>query len=380
MTEPRPLFFYAPERVRHYAAQVEMTSFNKKHLLQEWNSKAYQGRLKKSQEALLALRSTLSASQQQALAAALEDVRQAADSTMRGLTGKPELIESVTAKMLLLAEAEALNYTDDTVKLTEQCYAQPYWTPADYEHRLSLNEPDTLAEFKRQNARPVSVLQVGGYRPSRDPLSSNIGLAPVMHRSEDWPLDLLGEPMEFIAQLNLQGLPYRPELLQDVQHLTFFVGKDFIETDCAEGTWTLRTYAALDGLERREPPPRPQAKHDWVAEGFEARWEPLATDFPCYDDLDLPAVEDEDAFPDDAHGLNQRRTKLGGYPSSVQHSVTFLHFTEQGGVWHMHPDEPTYVFQIASEGKAGLNWVDDGVVYFGRHPETKKWSVSCQFY
>ena len=382
MTQLRSLFFYLPERVACYAAQVEMTSFNKKHLLQEWNSKAYQGRLKQSQAALAALRAELSEADQQALAEALDGVRQVADSTMRGMTGKAEIIASVTAKMLLLAEAEALNYTDITVKLTEQSYAQPYWTPADYERRLNLNEPDALAEFRRLNARPVSVLQVGGYRPMLDPLSSNLGLAPVMHPGEGWPLDLQGEPMEFIAQLNLTAAPHLPELLQDVQLLTFFVGTNFIETGCAEGTWALRTYAALNGLERREPPKR-NAKHDWVAQGFEARWEPLATDFPCYDDLDLtlPEVDDdEDAFPDDAHGLNQRRTKLGGYPSSVQHSVEFLHFIEQDGAWHMHPDEPTYVFQIASEGKAGLNWVDDGVVYFGCHPATKKWSVTCQFY
>lgn len=266
------------------------------------------------------------------------------------------------------------------MKLTEQSYAQPYWTPADYEHRLNLNGPDKLAAFKRQNARPVSLLQVGGFRPIRDPLSSNLGLVPVMHPSEAWPLDLAGEPMEFIAQLNLIDVPYLPELLQDVQLLTFFVGTNFIETGCAEGTWALRTYATLDGLERREPPPRPQAKHDWVAEGFEARWEPLSTDFPNYDDLDLEPLntdDEEDSFP---HGLNQRRTKLGGYPSSVQHSVEFLRFIEQDGVWHMNPAEPTYVFQISSEGKAGLNWVDDGVVYVGRHPDTKKWSVSCQFY
>lgn len=93
---------YSPERVRHYAAQVEMTSFNKKHMLQEWNSRAYQGRLQQSRADLATLRENLSPAEQQALAAALADVQQAAESTMRGLTGKPELIESVTAKMLLL--------------------------------------------------------------------------------------------------------------------------------------------------------------------------------------------------------------------------------------------------------------------------------------
>jgi hypothetical protein len=60
---------------------------------------------------------------------------------------------------------------------------------------------------------------------------------------------------------------------------------------------------------------------------------------------------------------NHPHTKVGGYPHEVQHEVGLS----------------DYVFQIGSEEKAGLNWVDSGVAYFFKSPG-REWRYDCQFY
>ena len=57
-------------------------------------------------------------------------------------------------------------------------------------------------------------------------------------------------------------------------------------------------------------------------------------------------------------------TKIGGWPDIIQHQL------------EMNPKN--MVFQIGSEDKAGLNWIDGGNVYIGF--EEGEWKIECQFY
>lgn len=236
-----------------------------------------------------------------------------------------------------------------------------------------------LAPWLALNAGSCCVLEVGGFRPTGDPAASHFGLSPLMQADEEWPLDAAGQPMQFIAQFNLLQAPWLPEALTGHALLQFFVGEKFIESSCAPETWAIQLRASTAGLAPREQPPfRDDA---WIGKGFEARWLPPQNDHPCYDDSSMRLPKGMEKFPNDAHGLCSGRTKLGGYAKSLQHEIAFLRpVKDDNGDWLPSPDEPFYVMQIHSEGKAGLNWVDGGIVYLGCHPGTGKWSVHCQFY
>ena len=236
-----------------------------------------------------------------------------------------------------------------------------------------------LAPWLALNTSACCVLEVGGFRPTGNPESSHFGLPPLMAPEETWPLDSADQPMQFIAQLNLAQAPWRPDALKDAAMLQFFVGEKFIESSCALETWAIRLRADLAGLVPRQQPPF----HDdaWIGKGFEARWLQPQQDHPCYDDSSMRLPEGMEDFPDEAHGLCSGRTKLGGYAKSLQHEIAFLRpVQDEDGNWLPSADEPEYLLQIDSEGKAGLNWVDGGIVYLGRNPATGQWSVHCQFY
>lgn len=223
-----------------------------------------------------------------------------------------------------------------------------------------------MAASRKKNARDCARLQLGRFRPTLNPLATNFALAAVAAAGEPWPGE--GRPMHYICQLNLTEAPFISPALADVALLTSFVAdfECFIATGCAPDTWCLRAYPALDGL---VPLARPQGiaapeklKREQRPRGFEGRWS-KATDHPLYDD---PDREDSDDEPDADHIY---ATKLGGYPSNLQHAVEW-----PGGDF-------AYVLQIDSEAKVGLSWADRGIVYVGRGiADRSRWAVSCQFY
>ena len=240
------------------------------------------------------------------------------------------------------------------------------------------DEPELVA-WRAANTRPCCVLQVGGFRPTGDPMASHIGLSPLMAADQDWPLDLAGQPMQFIAQLNVQAAPWHPPALDGVAMLQLFVGERFIESGSEAGTYAIRTFASLDGLTPREQPPF--RDDPWVyKQGAEAQWLAPKDDHPCSDDPAMVLPEGVDDFPEQAFGECRNGTKLGGYARTVQHAVQFFAYDDIDGEWMPSPNEPEYVLQIDSDEAAGLSWVDGGIVYIGRHPVTGAWSACCQFY
>ncbi|WP_155299166.1 DUF1963 domain-containing protein [Deinococcus kurensis] len=234
-----------------------------------------------------------------------------------------------------------------------------------------------LEEFKRLNARPASMLQVGGVMPTHRPLASHIGLRPVMRPHETWPLDTLERPMQFIAQLNLTEAPYLPEVLKQYALLTIFVAEDCIQQRFAQGSWTLRAYPTLADLIPVEAPNQPW---HWMR-GFECQWQ-MITDYPAYDDAQLRLPDGlslEDDLPEEIHGFNVARSKVGGFASTIQHAVEFVSATQTPDDWQ-RDDSPPFVFQINSEEKARLMWADNGTLYVGKRTGTDEWFASCQFY
>ena len=168
-----------------------------------------------------------------------------------------------------------------------------------------------INEFERLNTRKVSVLQVGGFRPSGDLFASHFGLRTLGAEGEDWPT-MDGKPLLFVCQLNLKAAPAVPALLQDIALITFFVDPKFGNLTKENGVdWCLRGYPSLSGLVAMTPP----ADAAKLKRGFECRWEAL-DDHPNYDD---PERVVPDGFDDSEVELeNLTRTKVGGYASSIQ--------------------------------------------------------------
>lgn len=232
-------------------------------------------------------------------------------------------------------------------------------------------------DFKRLNTRFASVLEVGGFRPQGSPTASHIGLSPVMRADETWPYDSEDRPMQFVAQINLTEAPFLPEILQDIALLTVFVGERCIQQDFRPGSWELRAYMSLDGL---LPVSAPSQPWHWI-KGFECQWRQIE-DYPSYDDEQLVLPRDyqlEDDLPEEMHGLNIRRSKIGGFASTIQHEVQFIAALKTVNGWEL-PTQPSFALQLISEEKAQLMWGDNGVLYIGRQPGTDEWFASCQFY
>ncbi|MCL4202269.1 MAG: DUF1963 domain-containing protein [Pirellulaceae bacterium] len=233
----------------------------------------------------------------------------------------------------------------------------------------------SLEEFRRANTRRATVLTIGGLRPTRNPLATHFGLAPVASSEESWPY--VGDrPLFFICQLNLTEAPFVPERLRDLALLTVFMDMEARRLGRENGDgWLVRSYATLEGL-------RPLAipAGATVPRGFEVRYE-LAEDHPVYDDPELKVVPGFNR--NGVHLENIHRTKMGGYASNIQSEQWWWYTYTPEEMLPGHPSEPRYCFQIASEDKVGLYWGDNGILYFARGtaPDCEtQWFLDTQCY
>jgi uncharacterized protein YwqG len=180
----------------------------------------------------------------------------------------------------------------------------------------------------------ASILHVGGFRPTLDPAASNFGMQPLVLPGEEWPA-WEGKPLLFVCQMNLAAAPIVPELLAGIALLTFFINPDLGNLSEENGRdWRVRAYSSVEGMVPLAiPGDAPRAR-----KGFECRWEE-ADDFRTA-------------------SKNVARTKIGGFPSSIQ-----------GECWwdlKNHTANPKYCLQINSEEKPGLIWGDGGTIYVAR--------------
>lgn len=216
-------------------------------------------------------------------------------------------------------------------------------------------------EALRSQLRPASVAQVGGFRPGADPLTSWF-LKGVSLPGEGLPV-WNGQPMFPLLQIRTDELPVIPEQLKGIALLVLFHNLENHPFDNPHGEgWLIREYATLEGLTllpESETPYRP----------FPVRWMSVNDDAPGWEDawdiIDLSAVNDDDqasdSFFDDFN--RYRGTKVGGYPTEIQHGV----------------GSQDFVFQVGSEEKVNWMWADNGIGYFHKSAEGL-WQFSCQFY
>lgn len=204
-----------------------------------------------------------------------------------------------------------------------------------------------------QLRRRAILLEIGGFRPSEDPLSSWFGRVTSSAPGEAWPT-MDGEPMHALCQVNLKDLPFRPPRLEDIEFMTVFIGPGDLPIDAPNGqSWCLRTYRESSVLQSLE-----QVDTGSSIKPFPMRPQIVEADFPCWEDVQIELPEDVkdnyfDLFP------NTTGFKLGGWPTLVQSEIYWA-------PWNRHPAAPEYVFQIDSTEKGGWSWSHGGVGYFGR--------------
>jgi hypothetical protein len=217
-------------------------------------------------------------------------------------------------------------------------------------------------------ARPTCVAQVGGFRPSQDPLASWFGRVRVALPGEGWPTTD-GAPMLALTQFNLHELPCRPPpALADVSLLTLFLGPWQFPVDAPNGVnWALRAYSCLDDLVPLEEPsparagdPKLRKGQDMTLRPFPVRWQERL-DLPCRDDIPAELLDSWDAWVKDwgAAELPFDGTKIGGWPYYIQSGVQW----RTGG---RLVEDGQYVLQLGSEHKAGLSWRYEGLGHVAR--------------
>ena len=227
-----------------------------------------------------------------------------------------------------------------------------------------------LESAKEALRRRAIVLEIGGFRPPDDPLTSWFGRVNFAANGEDWPTTD-GRPMRALCQINLTEMPFRPPRLDDVDFIAVFVGPDELPNDDANGTnWCLRAYPSLDSLK-----PLAHIETGTHIKQFPMRPEIVDEDYPNWEDVNVELDEDvADNYYD--HFNNASGLKLGGWPTLVQSEIFWA-------PWNKHPASPQYVFQIDTTEKGNWMWGDNGVGYFGRGTSSNHendWACEWQCY
>lgn len=224
-----------------------------------------------------------------------------------------------------------------------------------------------ISDFRQRIQRSAIVMDLGGFRPSDDPLSSWFGKVLMAQPGELWP-EQDGKPMLPLAQINLSELPYQPEGLEDIRFITVFIGPDQLPVDEPNGKrWQLRAYSSLSELVPLEQP-----ETQCLIKPFPLRAREVTEDFPCWEGLpvDCPDELDDDYFDlfENVNGF-----KFGGWPSLIQGGLSW-------GYPGQDQQEPEYIFQIDTTEKGNWMWGDHGVGYFGlkKKGQEREWFLDWQ--
>ena len=225
---------------------------------------------------------------------------------------------------------------------------------------MSAEANQTLDQL-RAILRPASIADIGGFRPPADPVTSWF-LKGVSRPGEGLP-QWNDKPMFPLLQVRIDELPFVPPQLEGISLLVLFHNLESHPFDKPHGEgWLIREYTDIAGLV-----PLPVVETPYRS--FPIQWGKVCDDAPGWEDawelLDMSAVNASEAASDSFFNDFNRyaRTKFGGYPADIQHSVGVADF----------------VFQVGSEDKVNWMWADNGVGYFHRSPDGE-WRFSCQFY
>lgn len=181
-------------------------------------------------------------------------------------------------------------------------------------------------------------------------------------------------PLIPLCQINLTKAPHRPAALDDLALIAIYISGNEIPYNTPNGQgWMLRAYTH-EQFTRLVPIEAPTVRSP--IKPVTMGWEPIAFDYPAYDelrvlDVDIPE-ELVDCYADEYP--NHHVSKVGGWPSLIQ-SVIIWPDSDQYAT-------PEFVLQIDSEEGNGWFWGDAGTGYFGRGTGEYRsvWSLDWQCY
>lgn len=151
-------------------------------------------------------------------------------------------------------------------------------------------ESASVLEELRTKLRPASVAQVGGFRPSEDPMTSWF-LKGVSLADEGLPT-WKGKPMFPLLQIRVDELPVIPDQLKGIALLVLFHNLEQHPFDEPHGEgWLIREYATLEGLQLLP-------ELDTPYRAFPVQWLSVIDDAPGWEDawdiIDLSCVNDDE--------------------------------------------------------------------------------------
>ncbi|MEJ3718036.1 DUF1963 domain-containing protein [Paenibacillus polymyxa] len=233
---------------------------------------------------------------------------------------------------------------------------------------LSSNSIEKLRTILKRKA---TIFHTGGRRPLDSLEQSWIGRVTVALPAEEQPVDIQGNAMAPIMQLYLPAMPFVPQAMRDVKLLTVFLSPDVLDHEDMEGYMCIREYTSVEDLVEKD-----FGEAFMHIKAFPLFPELIENDYPVWDGEDIPEEygdalnnmdeEEPDYFEDIVEEIHAVH-KIGGYPSFIQPGIDFGEGYE-------------FMFQIASDAKAGLNIVDGGSFYFAKHQNEGIWRGYFDFY
>jgi len=227
-----------------------------------------------------------------------------------------------------------------------------------------------IEKFRQQIKRKAIVLDIGGFRPPKSPVSSWFGKVLFCNPNEDWPMQD-GEAMHALAQINIKEFPFKPRGLEDIEFICVFIGpKELPDDEPSGNNWQIRTYSDLTSLVLLQ-----QYHTESKIKPFPMKPRIVNEDYPKWEDIPVDCPDEiEDRYYDLFENIPG--FKFGGWPSLIQSEIYWAENNQ-------HEANPEYVFQIDTTEKGNWMWGDHGVGYFGRGTTRgleNQWALSWQCY
>lgn len=231
-------------------------------------------------------------------------------------------------------------------------------------------ELKTLDDLKSIIKRNAIIYKTGGIRPTNEINESWIGKVCWKKANEEKPTDEDGKEMIPLLTLFLDESLYIPEELNNYKLITVYMSDsvfNFSDRTLLADKFLIRKYENIDELIRCDE------TSDYLS-AFPLVPEQIDDDCPVYDDITYDENYEDFVLKKEDEGFDYLDVcdchfghKLGGYPAGIQ-----------GGMgWQ---EGFSFVLQIFSDEKAGLNVVDNGALYFAYNKEQDKWEIHCDFY
>ena len=222
-----------------------------------------------------------------------------------------------------------------------------------------LELPEQLAYLKETLAATLRPSNILHYTPApTQPWESKLGGCPYLERQKDYPLGITGEPMLFLAQINLSEMPPLPSFPTKGLLQFYIENNDYYGYDEPCRVIYLEDYTTDESRLLTAHPYASQMNEDILPYErecritFEAVEMPLSSTDEAFDRLfkDVAAEDRDELYS----LLYTAESRMGGYPDFIQNPVEVFESGEKG----------ILLLQLDCDDEAGLMFGDSGNCQF----------------